>query len=106
MTELRKTIEVPASTRDEISIQCDLCGAVARDGEWNRDGYARAAQADDGVWCAHDEVKIFAGHLTHFPDDSETVGEAFDCCPECFTDRVRPALLALGLKPRRSDVSW
>lgn len=84
-----KTTTKFESERTSRVVVCDICQASAAEGEWHTDG-----------WYEHDEVTIEGGHKTHYPEGGGHEMVAYDCCPECFRDKVRPALEALGLRAR------
>jgi hypothetical protein len=98
MTAIKKTIEVPATTRQEVNYQCDICGSIADGDEWEK--------SSDGIVSKYTEVGIRIEQKEHYQDNSSSEGEEFDCCPKCFRDKVRQALLALGLKPRETECHW
>jgi hypothetical protein len=85
------------ATRTETVITCDLCQATAKDGAWNG-GYGSDYQ--------HDEVTIECGHHEHYPGSGSYEKVIYDCCPKCFTEKVAPALEALGLKPRKDELDF
>ena len=95
----KETREVPARTEQGVfSVTCDLCGKVGKttnygctntEVEWGDDHASRrtviaAAEVDYGYGPDP------AGDATHM---------AFDCCYDCFREKVVPALVALGLDP-------
>lgn len=87
-------IPVPATERIKQNVQCDLCGAVANhENRWN--GFLNTATVGLGViWSTWND------------DGEEYSGEVFDCCPSCFEQKVKPALVALGLKARETECNW
>lgn len=82
-------------THTETTVVCDLCGAEARDGEWGNRATATRT-----------EVTLSVEEKTQYPDYGFMKGTAYDCCPACFKDKVQPALEALGLKPRATELDW
>jgi hypothetical protein len=46
----------------------------------------------------YSEVEIKASLGEIYPEGDFRDIEAFDCCPRCWIDKVRPALIALGGK--------
>lgn len=68
-----------------ISHTCDLCGGKMRYG--------------DG-WFDVGEVEISCQIGSRYPEGGNYDIVETDCCVDCFDDRVKPALEALGAKFR------
>lgn len=100
MSEEIETVEVPAVPAKTVQRKirvCDLCGKknkAGQDSTWNHDGYTR------------DRVEITIMHEARYDHGGTNEGVAFDCCPECFTEKVAPALQAIGLQAREVDESF
>ena len=77
--------EVVATLRQTITT-CDLCG-----------GNVYVKNGRD-----HSEVTIEA-RIGHYYDSDFRVVTGIDCCVPCWRDKVLPALLQLGAKPRTWD---
>lgn len=85
------------ATRSEVTITCDLCQATAKDGNWGR---------TSGWDAKHDEVSIERSSHENYPGSGSVEKVIYDCCAACFDSKVRPALEALGLKPREERVDY
>jgi len=92
--------DVPAHMRHHSVSVCDGCGAGQTPGEsgwiaeprWGRDAYRSVT-----VESMHHEVG--------YEGDGGKEGDAWDFCPTCFEEKVRPLLMKLA-KPRKVDESW
>lgn len=97
----KTTEQVPATTRTRERHVCDLCGKKTPlgDHQWAfPDGFGHSS--------AMAEVTIRSVVEKYgWENDGERTGEAWDFCPDCFRDRVRPLLLTLA-EPRKVDESW
>lgn len=94
------TEEVPATTRQRERHVCDLCGSKTElgDSSW-------PAESDWANRAEHDvTVKSVVTHHG-YECDGHRRGEAWDFCPKCFAEKVRPLLLTL-VEPRKVDEIW
>ena len=80
MTKVTKEVKERTVTRE--SIRCDLCGMESGSSSWTDDGTIGTARAS---WtCRYDGCY----------DDSD----AADFCLDCWKDKIKPALQAIGVK--------
>lgn len=89
-----KTIQVPATTKEVIDkITCDLCGGSRLDTNEGQFDFAEAT------------IEFEEG--TRFPDCGNSVKTTIDCCNDCWTGKVFPALSALCItQPRTEDKEY
>lgn len=101
---IEKTIEqVPATTRTRERHVCDLCGKKTEPGD--REWHLSDAEAYPKRVAAADITVSSVVNRHGWESDGSREGEAWDFCPDCFRDRVRPLLVALA-EPRKVDESW
>lgn len=85
-----KTVEVPASTRQELDkVTCDFCGDVIAQPRYNIN-----------------EVKLSYANGTDYPEGGSVEIVKFDCCPKCWNDKVQPTLENIGGKPYTEERDW
>lgn len=105
MSIQQQTVEVPATTRTERTTVCDICGKTnatdnphVGESDWHAEPkYGRDAYKRVVIQSTHVEIG--------YESDGSSEGDAWDICPGCFEERVRPLLLSLA-KPRKVDISW
>jgi len=93
-----ETKKVTYDREELVELSCDLCGRVAKGGDW-----------ETSTWeVAEVEVKVEVRQK-----DGDTVPEggwgteyAVDMCPECFKSKLVPWLESQGCKARRQEWSW
>ena len=92
-----KTYKTETITREEKVVDvysCDLCGR------------ASPSQYDWGVERKHDlSVSLELRDATYTGFDPVGKSISADVCPECFVDKVIPALEVIGLKFRTRDIN-
>jgi hypothetical protein len=92
------TVAVPATTKTTTNLVCDLCGAKARGEEWD---------VEDEGWRKHyTAVSLTLERREEAAELGSVSRTHYDCCPTCFRGKVTAALEAIGLKPRKVEVSW
>ncbi len=82
---------VTETTTKIVGTKCDLCGVQTVNGQW---------VCHVGDW-GHDfhDVTIKYVHCNTGPEQPVSE-ETTDLCPDCWIGRVKPSLLALGVKFR------
>jgi hypothetical protein len=93
------TIEqVPATTRKLTITICDCCGAKTDD-EWE-------TEEDSGYQSASHEVTVESIRVNRgYEMDGKRTGLAWDFCPTCFDQKVRPLLETIA-KARKVEETW
>lgn len=95
-----KTVEVPASTRQELlHRECDFCGKTSNSDDWDT-GYYTTNETEIGIKIKHSEGN-------NWP--SGGCGEEFKCdmCPDCFRNKLVPYLKMIAKNPvDYNDWSW
>lgn len=92
----------PARTVVEVvSRVCDLCGCETDDDrEWPK-------KPNPG--CSPHKVRRVEISMEigdRFDGGGDVKETSFDVCPECFQDKLIPAMAALGAKPSVEDRGW
>lgn len=87
-----RTVTKRKVTREEANYSdtCDKCGKPSGD-----------CEATDRYDVQEVEIVMKLG--SSYPGDYSATHTVVDCCTECFTKHVLPALVALGFKPREED---
>lgn len=89
--------QIPAQPAHETiahHLKCDCCGAESNDSRgWNDRRFDS------------DEVTVTRMHREMYPECGNAEGVAWDFCPKCFDEKVRPLLETIA-KPRKVDESW
>ena len=91
----KKLVEVPAKTEErEVAVICDSCSKEST----QREGWAGGYNID--------EITISRNTGSSYPEGGS--GEKFvvDLCPDCFKDKLLPALNALGIYGRTDEWDW
>lgn len=97
MAEIKKTVEVPVSTRVEtVGLECDVCSKKSA----QRDGWAT-----NGCYGVEKTTLKFE-EGNNFPDCTNIDVEEFDLCPDCWRKHVRDHLISLGATPRTREISY
>jgi hypothetical protein len=82
-------------------IKCDVCGKERANGEWPTTDAERGHNR-----VAEHEVHVSSTILGYgWEGNGERNGFAWDFCPTCFDDKVRPLLETLAM-PRKVEESW
>lgn len=92
MSKNYKTIEVPATTRQQqVSMSCDFCGKETKSYSWDRAYY----EVNETEVCV--ELKHKEGF--HYPESGS--GQEFQCdmCPTCFKEKLVPFLKTIAKTP-------
>lgn len=85
-----KTVEVPATTREEVDfVTCDLCGAKI-----------------EGRGYDVDEVEVRHKTGSNYPEGGSGDETAVDMCGKCFDEKLVPWLRSQGAEPRTEDWDW
>ncbi len=89
-------IPVPASTREHLEkLICDICKRETK-GNWRTEFYD----------TTNTVVEYITGSdFGHHDGGSEEKIE-FDICPECFVNKLIPALKNLGAEPTKTERDW
>lgn len=86
--------EVPARVSVSHQLKCDGCGAESKGYDsWPTDTYEA------------DQVTIERVKKRNYPETGSSIGVAWDFCPKCFDEKVRP-LLEVIAKPRKVEIDW
>lgn len=80
-------------------VRCDICGADQVRQEWPEKNTKYHRSAEHEVTVEH--VTRYDG----YESDGAKKGQAWDFCPGCFEEKVKPLLLTLA-QPREIDESW
>lgn len=92
MSKIFATKTVPAHDVVEcVSRKCDICGKTAKrpyGGDWDTESTYDVSRS---------VVECEEG--SSFPEGRMTKTVSFDICPECFHEKLVPAMLALGAAP-------
>ena len=95
MSEIKKTVEVPAHTETRVvGLKCDLCGAESG----GRLGW--------GHGYDFDEVVIYRKYGTRYPECGNETEIRVDLCPKCFTTKLLPLLRDLGVTPLENEIDY
>ena len=79
-----KKVEVPAAVKEVVDrVTCDFCGENLPKRDYR-----------------FSEVTLQIDVGSSYPEAGGGEKTIFDCCAACWEDKVTPALLALGAKPR------
>lgn len=81
-----------------IETACDLCGAVAKSGNWESSTYE--------VNETEIEVTVRQKDGDNYPDGGSGTKYEIDMCPKCFKDRLVPWLISEGAKIKQIDWDW
>ena len=81
-----------------IETTCDLCGAVAKRGDWTSSMY----EIND----VDIEVKIFQKDGRSYPEGGSGTEYRVDMCPDCFIEKLIPWLQSQGCSARRKEWDW
>ena len=94
---IEKTRVVPEKEEKYTAeILCDICGAKSPQHRWD--------PADWGEDCYDvEEVEIRYKTGSSYPEGVSGEEIFFDICPECFEEKVLPALAALGASPQERE---
>lgn len=102
MSILKKTIPVPASTREYTeSIQCDLCHEV----------YKKASEEGGGVnWDGDygtiNTTCVSIGDGYHYLECHDVDYRDYHICCECFKTKLEPWLKSQGAIHTDREISW
>lgn len=81
-----------------VETSCDICGRVAKYGNWNSSCYV---VADTEVEV---RIKYRDGHS--FPECGYGTEYKVDICPDCFKDKLVPWLESQGVDREFKDWEW
>ena len=98
MSRIYKTETVTREIETLDEIRCDLCGAVGKDGTWER-----------GVWEVNNttvEVAIHQKEGQSYPEGGWGTEYTIDLCPSCFVNRLVPWLQDQGADIEAIDWDW
>lgn len=90
---------VPEHQSEREHVRCDICGAEQVDQEWPE------KKTQHYHYAKHEVTVEFVTRYVGYENDGAKKGEAWDFCPSCFAEKVRPLLLTLA-QPRTVDESW
>jgi len=92
--ELTKTI----TTTSLAEVRCDLCGAVAKKGDW-----------ESSCWAISEvtvEVTVHQKEGSSFPEGGWGTEYIVDLCPGCFKNRLVPWLKTQGATIQEREWDW
>jgi hypothetical protein len=93
------TIEqVPATTRERDIIVCDGCGTQKEGLRWHDPDRSNSMYRGT-------EVTVEIKRVRNYPGDGDSRADAWDFCPTCFDQKVRPLLETIAM-PRKVEESW
>ena len=102
MSVKKKTIPVPASTREFVeSVICDLCGKV----------FSAANTDSDGInWePPHGDVAktgVYIGKGYSYPESTNIKYRDYHICPTCFETKLEPWLKQQGATFTAREDDW
>lgn len=73
---------------------CDICGLRNKGDDWSN-GTFKVSETD-----------VFYRHGELYPEGGSTTTKKADICPTCFTEKLVPALEALGCKFREEECDY
>ena len=95
MRRYEKRVSQPVEREVLIETCCDLCGAVAKDGDWNKSTYE--------VNEVEIEVTVRQKDGVSYPDGGWGTELLVDMCPTCFKETLMPFLRQKGAKIEGRD---
>lgn len=99
MSRKFETVQVPASTREQLAERlCDFCGRKARNSEWSDSTY------DVNNTAVTMSIKHESGES--YPSGGRTVERSVDMCPACFESKLVPWLHAQGVEVHEHEFDW
>ena len=78
-----------------VETTCDLCGAIAKSGDWGSSSYE--------VNEVEIEVTVRQKDGRSYPQDGWGTKYEVDMCPNCFKDKLIPWLESQGCKAERKE---
>lgn len=94
-----ETETVPATTREKLAkTTCDLCGAEAKEGNWESSSYE--------VNEVEIEVTVRQKDGDNYPEGGWGTDYTVDMCPDCFKNKLIPWLESQGCKAERKEWDW
>ena len=98
---MRKYKKEKTTTTHDVLIEtkCDLCGVVAKYGDWSSSVY-EISDAKVAVTIMQKEGSNY-GH-----DGGEETLLIVDICPKCFKEVLIPFLREKGAKIRKEELDW
>lgn len=96
---------IPASViKITVGVSCDICGRESKHPSYSDESiWTDSSYAVNGVTIVV-QVKHAIG--SSYPEGASMEVFAPDICPDCFTEKVLPALRALGVKTEYKDRSY
>ena len=96
MSRLMKEKTYPERTVEYTAeLRCDICGRKAPNPESDHPWVAAVYGVSD--------VKVGLHMGTQYPESGSGEDTCFDICPTCFTEKLIPALFALGAAPHITE---
>jgi hypothetical protein len=92
--KLYKTEHKEYDEKVVAGIVCDVC-KKSYDEDWDKNSEYDILETS---------VEMRTGKS--YPDDTWGDIITFDICPNCFTNKLIPALLEMGAKPTKKDLGW
>lgn len=105
MSHIKETRTIPAREVTETAgVKCDACGTVSdRYHGASFQGWPPLPTEDRGN-APYTEVTIqVLSHTDDWEGSTSTTGTAWDFCPKCFDNLIRPALVAFAGQGRDVD---
>ena len=84
--------------KELVETRCDLCGAIAKRGDWESSIY-KINKVDIRV-----EVRQEDGE--NYPEGGRGTKYQVDMCPDCFKNKLIPWLESQGCAAKREDWDW
>lgn len=97
---MRKFEKKTETVEREVLVEttCDLCGAVAKSGNWESSTYEVAE--------VEVEVTVHQKDGVSYPEGGNGTEYTADICPDCFKNKLIPWLESQGCKAKRKDWDW
>lgn len=96
MRKYEKIISKPAELNILLETSCDLCGAIAKGGDWDASTY--------DVNEVEVEVTVRQKNGVSYPDMGWGTELVVDMCPKCFKDTLIPFLREKGANIE--EINW
>ena len=81
-----------------VETTCDICGAIAKKGNWESSAWEVAEQEIEIT------VRCKDGHS--YPEGGSGTQYVVDICPKCFKDKLIPWFQSQGCKAKTEEWDW
>lgn len=98
MRKYEKRPQTIEEREELVETTCDLCGAIAKEGNW-----------ESSAWeVAESEIEIEVRYKDGCSYPEHGSGELFnvDICPKCFREKLIPWLRSQGCKTKFEEWDW